>query len=31
VLHYYRLERLARDQQSSLLHPFISNKENKVL
>ncbi len=31
VLHYSRLERLARDKQSSLLGQFISYEENKVI
>jgi hypothetical protein len=31
VVHYIRLERLARDKHSSLLVPFISYEENKVL
>jgi hypothetical protein len=30
-LHYTRLERLARDQHSILLDPFVSYKENEVL
>jgi hypothetical protein len=31
VLHYTRLEKLARDKHSSLVDPFVSNEENKVL
>ncbi len=31
VLHYTVLERLARDNHSSLLDPFVICKENKVL
>jgi hypothetical protein len=31
VLHYTRLERLARDKHSSLLGPFVSYEENEVL
>jgi hypothetical protein len=30
VLHYPRVERLARDENPSLLGPFISYKENEV-
>jgi hypothetical protein len=29
VLHYKRLDKLARDKHSSLLGPFISYEENK--
>jgi hypothetical protein len=31
VFHYIKLERLAKDEHSSLLCPFVSYKENKVL
>jgi hypothetical protein len=31
VLHYNRMEKLARDKHSSLLGPFVSYKEVKVL
>jgi hypothetical protein len=31
VLHYTRLERLARDKHSDLLGTFISYEENEVL
>jgi hypothetical protein len=31
VLHYTRLERLARDEHSSLLCRFVTYEENKVL
>jgi hypothetical protein len=31
VLHYTKLERLARDKHSSLLSLFRSYKENEVL
>jgi hypothetical protein len=31
IVFYTRLERLARDKHSSLLRPFISYEENKVL
>ncbi len=31
VLHYTRLERLARGKHSSLLDPFVSYEENEVL
>ncbi len=31
LLHSTRLERLAGDKHSSLMGPFISNKENEVL
>jgi hypothetical protein len=31
MLHYTRLKRLARDKHSSLLGPFITYEENKVL
>jgi hypothetical protein len=30
VLHYARLERLAKDQQSSLLGSFVGYEENVV-
>jgi hypothetical protein len=30
VLHYTRLERLARNNRSSLLFPLVSYEENKV-
>jgi hypothetical protein len=29
--HYTKLERLARDKDSSLLGPFVSYEENEVL
>ena len=31
MLHYTRLERLARDKHSSLLGPFVSYEEKVVL
>jgi len=31
VLHYTRLERLAREKHSSLLDPFVSYKEIELL
>ncbi len=31
VLHYTRLEKLAKDDNSNLLDPFQSNKESEVL
>jgi hypothetical protein len=31
VLHKTRLERLARDKDSSLLVPFVSYEENKLI
>jgi hypothetical protein len=30
VFYYTKLERLTRDKDSSLLDPFVSNKENEV-
>jgi hypothetical protein len=31
VLHYTKMEWLARDKHTSALSPFVSYKENKVL
>jgi hypothetical protein len=31
VLHYGRLQRRARDKQSSLVGPFVSYEENEML